>query len=84
MASDNQKEGNGNLNSVLRIQRSDKVLHPKYFIRGHLKELSRNGRLTPSMAGSLGTELGLLSFAGCCSIRRSFTSLPRKMMYSYT
>lgn len=36
------------------------------------------------MAGSLGTELGLGSFAGCCSIRRSFTSLPRKMMYSYT
>lgn len=62
-------------------------LHPGCFIIVCLDQKSTGvERLTPRIAGSLGTcggGGGLFSLGGS-SIRRSFTSLPRKTMYSYT
>jgi len=83
---DDQKEGNGNLNIVLfALFRQVKFLHPKYFIMKARLRLGGSGtrRLTPTIAGSLGTAGGRFSFAeGPSSILRSLTSVPRKTMYS--
>jgi hypothetical protein len=76
-----RRKATENIHTVLR-SRWFNDLHPKIL---HHRNWEREGlyRLTPMMAGSCGIAGGAFSLIGS-SMRRSFTSLPRKTICSYT
>lgn len=85
-----QKEGNGNLHTVLRSRRymwltSGIFHHPRYAGRNCAQLKKEMYKLTPcNIAGSSGGFKGAASFtAGTSSILKSLTSEPRNTMYSY-